>query len=140
MNMNIQYIRRPRKQLSHLVFPLSQAHEEIIWFNIPVEKRFRMNKLNTFDLAQAKKQKDKSFFNLLLVQWQAEYLVKKNHCINRTYHLLSKHENCLQRELSTTEVKHLFKTRSKQIHYQNIVISLHSKPFNIWNPSCQDKT
>ena len=60
MNMNIQYIRRPHKQLSHLVFPLSQAHEEIIWFNIPVEKRFRMHKLNTFDLAKEKRKKDKS--------------------------------------------------------------------------------
>lgn len=59
--MNIQYIRRPRKQVSHLVFPLSQAHEEIIWFNIPVEKRFRMNKFNTFDLALEKKTEGKVF-------------------------------------------------------------------------------
>src|SRR6218665_979479 len=49
-------------------------------------------------------------------------------------HLISQHENSFQREFVFAVRKQILKTRTKQVHYHDIVLRLvHSKPVNFWN-------
>ena len=50
-----------------------------------------------------------------------------------TYHLISKHKNSFERELSLAIVEKVFKTRAKQINDHHIVVTLNTKPMNVWN-------
>ena len=51
----------------------------------------------------------------------------------KTYHLISKHQDCLKGELALAIVEEIFQTRAQEINDHDIVVSLNTEPVNIWD-------
>lgn len=52
------------------------------------------------------------------------------------YQLVCQHERCLEAELPVAEVEEILQTRAQQVQDHDIVVALHSVPFDVWNASC----
>lgn len=55
------------------------------------------------------------------------------------YQLISKHQNSLQGQFSVAKAEKLFKAWTQEVHNKNIVVTLDTKPLNVWNSSCRRK-
>ena len=51
----------------------------------------------------------------------------------RAYHLISEHQNGLERKLSLAVVEKVLETGYQQVDDHDIVVSFDSEPVNIWN-------
>lgn len=50
-----------------------------------------------------------------------------------TYHLVSKHEHGLERELALAVVEQVLEGGTEQVDYHYVVIAFDPKPVHIWN-------
>lgn len=51
----------------------------------------------------------------------------------RSYHLVSKQQDSLKAELARTEVEKVLETRSKKLHYHDVVVSFSATPLDCRN-------
>ena len=55
------------------------------------------------------------------------------------YHLIGKHQNSLQGQFSVAKAEKVFKAWPQKVHNKNIVVTLNTKPLDVWNSSCKRK-
>ena len=55
------------------------------------------------------------------------------------YHLIGKHQNSLQGQFSVAKAEKVFKAWPQKVHNKNIVVTLNTKPVDVWNSSCKRK-
>ena len=62
------------------------------------------------------------------------------HILYSLNHLICKHQNRFERELSLAVVKEIFKRRAQKVYHHNVIVSFYPKPMHIWDsyPSLED--
>lgn len=88
-----------------IVLLLADANEEVIRLNVSMEEVPGVNELDPLKLKQ---------------------IIPLS-----VYHLVSKHEDCLKRELALAVVEKIFQGGSKKVNDHDIVVSFHSEPVDV---------
>ena len=94
----------------YIVLFFANSNEKVVWFDVSVQEMSGMHKFNALQLLHS-------------VSYHREI----------TYHLVSEHEHCLQREFPLAVVEQVLKTWSKQVNDHHVVVTLDSEPVNIWD-------
>ena len=115
------FLPRPMRKLSGLI---SRCKKDF-WWTYSTRLIYKNLKLKTLIY----------IYNRLVSYW----IIMEVMLAYIMYHLIGKHQNSLQGQFSVAKAEKVFKAWPQEVHNKNIVVTLNTKPVDVWNSSCKRK-